>query len=446
MSSPTSLSRRQFVKQTAIAGAGVTLFGATAPAWGSAPPSETVRVAVVGVNGRGRRLADVFARVRGSQVAAICDVDSRAVAAAQALVEEAQGKRPAGESDFRRLLEDDSIDALVIATPEHWQAPMSLLAMQAGKHVYVEKPGSHNGREGEMVAEAAAKYGRVVQTGNQRRSWPRIQEAIALVRVGEIGPVHHARSWYANARGSIGRGQQIAPPDWLDFELWQGPAPRRPFQDNLVHYNWHWFWHWGTAETGNNAIHTLDLSRWALGVDFPTRVVSAGGRYYFNDDWETPDTQTVAFEFDGGKKITWEGLSASRFGMNGTGFGLTFHGERGTILIEAGDAYRVFDVDGNEIRRVGPDPEEPARQLAGPRFVRDAAHIDNFLRCLRSGDKPASDIRDARISTTLIHLANIAHRSGRVLHCNPANGHVLDDPEAAGLWTREYEPGWEPTV
>jgi predicted dehydrogenase len=412
-------------------------------AFGTDAPSNRIRVATIGVNSRGRRLTDVFARLPGCEVAYVCDVDSRVMDRALALCTEAQGKAPRAESDFRRILEDPEVDAVVIASPDHWHAPMAIMAVEAGKHVYVEKPCSHTPREGELLVEAARKHGRVVQMGNQRRSWSMVQEAMALVQGGEIGRVHHARSWYTNGRTSIGRGKETAPPDSLDWDLWQGPAPRRAFHDNFVHYHWHWFWHWGTGEAGNNAIHSLDLARWGLGTGFPTRVTSSGGRYYFQDDWETPDTQMICCEFEGGKFATWEGFSCNRLGAMGSGFGTTFHGEGGSIQIDAGNSYRVYDEAGREVRRVAQEDEEEANRLAGPRFARDAVHAHDFLQAIREGKTPSSDIAEGHVSTVLQHLGNIAHRTGRALRCDPQNGHILNDPEAAALWTREYEPGWE---
>lgn len=434
-----AVTRRHFIKQSAAVGLGLGLLGQFASLSGNASPNNRVRVASIGVNARGRALANVFAGIPGAEVAYVCDVDSRALERTLKVCTEAQGKAPKGEKDFRRALEDPEVDAVVIASPDHWHAPMAIMAIEAGKHVYVEKPCSHTPREGELLVEAARKHNRVVQMGNQRRSWSKVQEAIELVHNGEIGQVRHSRGWYANVRGPIGRGKETAPPDWLDFDLWQGPAPRRPFQDNLLHYNWHWFWHWGTGEAGNNAIHALDLSRWALNVDYPVRVTSSGGRYYYDDDWETPDTQMLSYEFDGGKQITWEGFSCNRLGAMGDNFGVSFHGSEGSIAVSAGNSYRLFDKDGSEIREVRDDKDYPD----GWWFGRDAVHANNFLDCIRTGERPVSDIGDGHISTVVQQLGNIAQRVRRDLRCDPANGHVLDNPEAAALWTREYEPGWE---
>ena len=202
-------------------------------------------------------------------------------------IAEIQQSKPEAYGDFRESLESDEIDALVIAAPDHWHAPASLLAIQAGKHVYVEKPLSHNPQEGEILTKLP-QYGKIIQMGSQRRSWPNVIEGIQKLKSGAIGRIYFGKAWYANNRGSIGSGQVIPVPDWLDWDLWQGPAPRSSYKDNIVHYNWHWLWHWGTGEALNNGTHSIDLLRWGMGVDFPVKVSSNGGRYRYQDDWETP--------------------------------------------------------------------------------------------------------------------------------------------------------------
>jgi predicted dehydrogenase len=268
-----------------------------------------------------------------------------------------------------------------------------------------------------------------VQLGTQRRSWPKIAEAIEQLRDGAIGRVYFAVGRYHNDRPSIGRGQKTAAPDWLDFELWQGPAPRQPYRDNILHYNWHWFWNWGTGEIGNNGVHYLDLCRWGLGVDYPIRVNSGGGHYRFDDDQETPDTHIVTFDFDGKKSITFEGYSCN---PNQSGPELIFYGEKGVLEI-AGGGYTIRDPKGKELRKAN-----------GPGG--DAVHQDNFLAAIRDGKRPSAEIEEGYRSTLLCHLGNIAHRVGRSLTCNPKNGQIQGDPEATALWSREYAPGWEPKV
>jgi predicted dehydrogenase len=280
-----------------------------------------------------------------------------------------------------------------------------------------------------MVA-AARKHDRRVQMGNQRRSWPKIIEAIQQVRDGAIGSVYLAQSWYTSQRPSIGRGKPAPVPEGLDYALWQGPAPRREFRSNYLHYNWHWFWHWGNGELGNNGIHMLDLCRWGLGVEFPITATSAGGRYRFEDDQETPDTHQVAFTFADRKTITWEGLSCNQF-PEGMRPDVLFHGENGSLAIR-GNNYTIYDPKGKEVRK--------GTGTGG----NDAVHFGNFLDAVRGMGKLNSEIEEGHKSTLLCHLGNIAQRTGRTLRCDPKDGRILHDPEAAALWTREYEKGWEP--
>jgi predicted dehydrogenase len=391
--------------------------------------NDTIVLAIMGTNGRGTDLAQGFARERGCEVAFVCDVDQRAIGKGQQAVESSASKRrPEGVGDFRKVLDDKSVDALVIAAPDHWHAPATILACAAGKHVYCEKPCCHNPHEGELMVQAARKHNRVVQIGTQRRSTPAVIEAIAQLRNGAIGRVLMGRAWYNNKRPSIGHGSTAPVPSWLDYALWQGPAPERPFRDNVVHYNWHWFWHWGTGELGNNGIHGIDVVRWGMDVNYPTRVTAGGGKYRWDDDQETPDTHNVTFDFDG-KSLVWEGRSWSPRGFEGSGFGMAFYGDEGTLVVGE-DSYKIFDMKNTEAKTGG---------RSGGEF-----HLANFLDCVRSGKRPNADIEEGHKSTLLCHLGNIAYRTGRVLSIDPTNGHIKNDSEAEGLWRREYRGGWEP--
>lgn len=301
------ISRKDFLKQ-ALVGATALSLGRVATAQSATAQSaasrksvmganEKIRIGVIGVNSRGRAIAQCLAKLPECEVTCVCDVDSRAIVTCQEAVKKITGKTPRGERDIRKMLESDDFEAVAIAMPDHWHAPAAIMAMQAGKHVYVEKPTSHNPAENEMLIRATSKYNKVVQVGNQRRSWPNVKAAIEEVRGGSIGRVQYAKSWYVNNRASIGTGKVVDVPEWLDWDLWQGPAPRTEYRDNIVHYNWHWFWHWGTGEALNNGTHFVDLMRWGLDVEYPTKVHSVGGRYRYNDDWETPDTQLITYQF-----------------------------------------------------------------------------------------------------------------------------------------------------
>jgi predicted dehydrogenase len=440
------LNRRTFVKKITATGIGMGLVSANAPyILANGPANEKVVVAIMGTNARGAALAEGFAKLSGAEVAYICDPDDQAIARGiQATLQGGQKKKPKGVKDFRQILADKSLDALVIAAPDHWHTPAAIMALQAGKHVYVEKPCSHNPQEGEMLLAAAKKYPQVVQMGNQRRSWPYVVEAIHALKDGIIGRAYLAKAWYANNRLPIGTGKAAPVPTGLDYELWQGPAPRREYRDNVIHYNWHWFWHWGTGELLNNGTHFIDVCRWGLAVDNPLRVSSGGGRYAYQDDWETPDTQLTNWDFDGRKSITWEGRSCNGRIIEGTSGGVIFYGEKGSMAIQ-GNGYTIYDEKNAEIKKVSGDKTN-ALDTTGPGFDLDADHLANFRDAVRSGKKPASPIEDANTSVLLCQLGNIAHRTGRTLTCDPATGRILNDPEAMKLWGREYEPGWAPAV
>jgi predicted dehydrogenase len=460
------INRRKFIKQSAIAGAGVLggALGSLPAATGSSSldsstdealtghgpavrggnsPAETVVVAVMGVNSRGNELAKSFAN-GGAEVAYICDVDSRAVERTTTDISGLQEKRPEGVTDFRRALDDDAVDALVIAAPDHWHTPAAILAMQAGKHVYVEKPCSHNPREGELITEAQRRYERVVQMGNQQRSAPESREIIQEIHNGIIGRPYFARAWYANTRGPIGHGSVAPVPDWLDYDLWQGPAPRTPYRDNVIHYNWHWFWRWGTGEICNNGTHEIDVCRWALAVDYPVRVTSAGGRYHYDDDWEMPDTQVVSYDFEEGKTIIWEGRSCNGRLVEGRGRGAAIHGEKGTVVIDR-SGYVVYDNDNNEIDRNMRSGSEATLDTRGGGSLTDM-HIVNFLNTVRGQERLTAPVSDGRKSQLLCHLGNIAQRTAGAVRCDPRTGRVVDNPDAIALWGRDYEAGWEPRV
>lgn len=421
----TPQSRRRFLGRTGTAAA-LALAGPLILR-GAQSPGRRLRVAVMGVHGRGMAHIQGFLAQPDVEIAYVCDVDSRVLAPAAKAAAAKQGKAPKIIGDFRHALDDRSVDILAIAAPNHWHAPATILGCAAGKHVYVEKPGSHNPREAEWMVAAAAKHQRQVQLGNQRRSWPWVQEAIAKVHAGEIGQVTFARTWYNNARPSIGRGQRTTAPEGLDYEFWQGPAPERPFKDNLVHYNWHWHWHWGNGELGNNGIHALDVARWGLQVDHPKSVSCGGGRYQFDDDQETPDIYQTTYDF-GTCGMSWESMSHHPYGFENAQFGISFHGDRGVLII-AGNNYRILDPNGKE-------------RFKFEGKWNDSDHFGNFVRAIRDGEPLASPIADGQKSTQLCHLGNIAWRTGKTLQLDPATGELRKRSDAGGLWEREYRRGW----
>jgi predicted dehydrogenase len=263
---------------------------------------------------------------------------------------------------------------------------------------------------------------------------------------GLIGKAYFARAWYDNQRASIGHGEPAAVPEWLDYDLWQGPAPRKPYRSNLIHYNWHWFWHWGTGEALNNGTHEVDVCRWALGVNWPERVTSNGGRYQFQDDWETPDTQVVAWDYAEGKSISWEGRSCNEFPVEGLSRGSLIYGTEGTVLLD-GNAYTVYDKKKKKLKQVqGNESADATDTVSASGIGLDRLHVKDFLECIRTGKKPNSPIEQGHISVAMLHLGNIAWRVKRELQCDQTNGHIQNDADAMKLWRRDYEPGWEPVV
>jgi predicted dehydrogenase len=429
------ITRRAFLKRTSALTAGAAAWNVTRSLRAAPGPNDKVRVAILGCNGRGMNHISAYLSLPRAEIACICDVDSSALQRGIDAVAKAQPNKPKGVQDLRRVLDDPDIDAVSIAMPDHWHAPAAILACAAGKHVYVEKPGSHNGEESEWIVAAARKYRRQVQMGNQRRSWPWVREGIKALHDGEIGRLYFARAWYTNHRASIGRGKPAPVPAWLNYSLWQGPAPERPFQDNVIHYNWHWFWHWGTGELGNNGVHAIDLARWGLDVDLPRRVTCGGNRYHFQDDWETPDLYVATFDF-GDKGIVWEGQSCDPRGFEGEGFGVNFYGESGTMTI--GSSVRIYDLKNKLVREI---PGKMEGSLSS-----DAVHFANFLDGIREGKTLRSEIEDGQKSTMLCHLGNIAWRAGRTLNFDPASRKIVGDEAAAVFWRRDYREGWAPKV
>jgi predicted dehydrogenase len=423
------MNRRQFLKQSSlasIAGVGLATFQ-TSPALVAANAHRKLVFGVMGLS-RGADLVRGLLAIPNVEIAYVCDIDDQRTARGIQLANSLQSRAPRGVKDVRRILEDKTVDGLAIAAPNHWHAPATILACAAGKHVYVEKPGSHNPREGELMVAAARKHQRKVQMGNQRRSWPGVIEMISRLHQGDIGRVLFARSYYSNARGSIGHGKPAPVPEHIDYDLWQGPAPDRPYLDNVVHYNWHWRWHWGGGELLNNGVHALDLLRWGLHVDYPTRVTYNGGRYHFDDDQETPDTGVAQFDF-GHCGAMWDGSSCHPRTSENLPF-VAFYGEAGCIE-NRGAGYRILDPKGKETANV-------------PGTGGDRGHLENLADAIRDGTPLTAEIEDAQKSTLLCHLGNIAYRTGQTLHPDPKTGQVQNNRPARELWARHYRPGWEP--
>lgn len=418
--------RRRFIQGAVLAGA-LSLSPGSMRAANKA--SNHLRVGVIGLS-RGVAHVRRFAETSGVEVAYVCDVDEKRIARGTKALKAGDAK---GVVDFRRILEDPEVDVLSIAAPNFWHAPAAILAMEAGKHVYVEKPGSHNMAEADMIVAASRKYDRRVQMGNQRRSYPHVREAMQRLREGVIGRVHTARTWYNNRRTSIGKGKPAKPPEGLNYELWEGPTPHKPYVDNLVHYNWHWRWHWGGGEMANNGVHSIDVARWGLGVDLPERVTYNGDRYYFDDDQETPDTGEATFHF-GDCLISWSGSSCDPRRDEDLPF-CKFYGEKGSLTTNGGNDYRILDRDGKELENKSGPGGEPD-------------HFKNFVEAVRDkGIELNSEIGDAQNSAKLCHLANIAYRTTGSLSCDPMEGgKLIGNSAGEKLWGRKYRKGWKPKV
>jgi predicted dehydrogenase len=445
--------RRDFVKKMAITTAGIAvgnkLSAMSAKSYRNIiGANDRIYTAVIGLNGRGGSMCATFAKQPNTRVSVLCDVDTRTFAKAiKAVTDTGQTDAPRTEGDCRKLLEIKHIDAIYIATPDHWHAPLTIMGCQAGKHVYVEKPLSHNPHEGELAIAAARKYNKVVQMGAQRRSVPVLMQAIEQLHKGLIGRVYFAKAWYTNNRKATYLKPGTVPAE-LNYDLWQGPAPRLAYQDGLIHYNWHWFWHWGTGEALNNGTHEVDVARWGLGVDFPTHVTSAGGRYQFKDDWQTPDTQIITMDFPDRKSLMWENRSSNGRKIEGSDRGVIFYGDNGSLDTD-GEGYKVYDLEGKLVNEVTPAvSNEPVqgRNTASPSLGMDSLHVADFLDAIRNNRRPNCDVEIGYKSILGMQLGNIAWRVGRDLKIDPQTGHIINDPEAQQLWSRTYEPGWEPKV
>ncbi len=435
------MERREFLGTVAVGTAGV--MGLDAKSYRRiVGANDRLNIAVIGLNGRGGAHRDAIKDCANTMVSAVCDVDALILDKFAASVSDKLGYAPVRERDFRKLLASKDVDAVTIATPEHWHAPMAIMALQAGKHVYVEKPCSHNPREGELLVAAQRKYGKVVQMGNQQRSSAHTIEIMRRIHDGLIGRPYFGKAWYSNTRKAMGVGKVVPVPATLDWDLWQGPAPRRPYKDNVHPYNWHWLWHYGTGETLNNGTHEVDLCRWALGTGMPNRVTASGGRYHFKDDWEFYDTLVTSFEYDD-SLITWEGMSCQGKEYYGRSRGATIHGTTGTVLIDR-DGFVVYSLDDKKVEEysVAAQPKTTTADLVGMDTM-TTEHFRNFVAAIRTGEKLRSPINEGNISVTMLQLSNIAWKTGHALDLAKTTGHIQHDATAAALWQREYAKGWE---
>jgi predicted dehydrogenase len=404
--------------------------------------NDRLNFAVIGLHSRGyAHLSSLKANRSKARISHVCDVDSVTLKKFTAATQELMGTLPATDKDFRNILVLKEVDAITIATPDHWHAPMAIAGLQAGKHVYVEKPCSHNPAEGALLLQAQQKYKKLVQMGSQRRSSPLYIDIIGQIHNGLVGRAYYAKAWYSNTRKSIGIGKVAPIPPNLDWDLWQGPAPRQPYKDNVQPYNWHWFKTWGTGEALNNGTHEVDVCRWALGVDLPKRVTASGGRYQFKDDWQFYDTLDTSFEYDD-KLISWENKSCSGMKFYGRDRGVVVVGTTGSVVIDTG-GYEVFDLNGAKTSEHMVGKAAASSDLTGADDMTDS-HFANFIAAIRTGERLTQPVESGNISVTMLQLSNIAWDVQRELKLDPATGHILNDQEAMKFWGRDYEKGWAP--
>jgi predicted dehydrogenase len=436
------VTRREFLDTLAVGAAGLAI-GSTAKSYGQIMGSnDRLNFAVIGLNGRAyAHLSALKANKNAARIAYVCDVDSNILKKFADATEKEMGEAPATDKDFRHILEKKDVDAITIATPDHWHAPMAIAGLQAGKHVYVEKPCSHNPAEGALLVEAQKKYQKVVQMGTQQRSSPHTIEIVDKIHNGAIGRAYFAKAWYSNLRKSIGVGKEAPVPAQLDWELWQGPAPRVAYKDNVQPYNWHWFKTWGTGETLNNGTHEVDVCRWALGVDFPHRITSSGGRYQFKDDWQFYDTLMTSFDYDD-KMISWEGKCCNGMKYYGRDRGSTIVGTTGSVLVDR-DGYEVYDLKGNKTSEFKTGKATSSSDLTGRDSMTDL-HFANFIAGIRKGEKLNAPIAVGNVAVTMLQLSNVAWEVNRELCLDTKDGKIQDDAHAMKFWGREYEKGWAP--
>ena len=426
------MNRRHFVMSSAIAAR--TAFAPKA----FAGPNDRVRVACVGVRGQGKSHIAAYSKMDNVEIAAVCDIDESILNARLEEIEKTSGKRPVGYTDLRKLLEDKSIDAVSIATPNHQHALQTIWACQAGKHVYVEKPASHNIFESKQIVAAARKYDRLVQNGVNARSSVGVREAVQKLNEGVIGDVYMARGLCYKWRDTIGRAAVEPVPAGVHYDLWLGPAPKHEFTKNRFHYNWHWFWDYGNGDFGNQGIHEVDICRWGLGVRYPSKISAIGGHFMFDDDQETPNTLTATYEFnEGGRKRMmvfevrhWMSNHEAGIGEGGkkkdsNSIGNLFYGSKGYMAIDGYNTYKTW---------LGRDQEPgPANSAPGNNW-------ENFIFAVRSGKRSDlnHEIQEGADSATLMHLANISYRLGRTLNFDSVKMEVSGDPEANQMFTRNY--------
>lgn len=434
-------SRREFIKKSVLTVGGLAL-GLSARSYANIiGANERIHVAFIGC---GRRVGAFYASLGASynsQLAYICDVKKSQRDKVAAELASKLSYAPILEEDIRKVLENKQVDAIFNATPDHWHAHATWMAMEAGKHVYLEKPTSHNPREGELLISYQQKYNKVIQVGTQQRSSDHTIDIIREIHNGVIGVPYKALAFYTNQRGRVPNPVKATVPEGLNWELFQGPAPREAYRHDTWDYNWHWYgWKWGTAETGNNATHELDVARWALQVDYPERVSVEAGKHHFMDDgWEMYDTMYASFFFPKNKTIHWDGKSRNGINTYGAGRGTIIYGTEGSVFVDR-ELYRLYDREGKLVREKVSGKGEAGTALGGGGDMTDL-HIANFYDAIRGKAEVTAPIIEGVKSSLLCHLANISYRANKSFTLDSSTGQSKDS-DIKKLWSREYAPGW----
>lgn len=419
------MTRRSLIKTTAAAAAAATFHSSVAS---GASRNQRPKLGFIGCGGRAQSLVKPFLDL--AEVTWACDTDRQRAAAFASKVSGAKAT-----NDLRHILDDPSIDAVVVATPDHWHAPAAIMACEAGKHVYVEKPCSHNVREGRLLLDAARRNKVTVQHGTQYRSSQFIANAIKIIEEGAIGDVLVCKAWNVQRRRNIGHAQPSKPPASLDYDTWVGPAQWLPFQENRFHYSWHWWHNFGTGDIGNDGVHDMDIARWGLGVTgLPSLAHAVGGKYYFDDDQQFPDTATCTFEWPGNgavgnrRQLIFEMRIWSRNYPHNCDSGVEWYGTKGMLFASKRGKIMMWDDNNKPI--ANPAPQANAEV--------PVSHQANFLECTRSGELPRADIEIGHDSASLCHLANISVRRERALHVDPDRETITNDEAANAMLTRTY--------
>ncbi|MCX2680866.1 Gfo/Idh/MocA family oxidoreductase [Galbibacter sp. EGI 63066] len=444
-------SRRKFIKNTVLSSTaiavGSSVMGMPASSYRRIiGANDRLNVAIAGLGRRVGAYYEPIARKESNvNLMYLCDVMESQRLKAMENISKRIDYKPKLENDIRKVIDDKEVDILINATPDHWHTPGSILAMKGGKHVYVEKPSSHNMNENELLVKAAKKYNKVVQMGNQQRSSPISMDIINQIHNGVIGTPYKAVAFYSNGRGEVPIQKKTSVPKGLDWELWQGPAIHREYTEETWDYNWHWYgWNYGTAEAGNNATHELDIARWALQVEFPQYAeVEGDKRHFINDGWEMYDTILATFKFADNKIIQWDGKSRNAYQTYGAGRGTIIYGSEGSVFMDRGK-YILRDRSGQVIKEVNSNSDEAGTALGGGGSL-STRHMVNFFETIRGKDKLKAPIDDANTSMAMVHYTNIAYRINKGFKIDEKTGKIQDE-DAMKLWGREYEKGWEPTL